>query len=668
LPELRITFPTVEGYHKDELALNVLAQIIAGSKNSPLYKQIVEVEKLAPNASAFHNAMELAGEFVIRVRAKPGADLDAVKGAIETALKQFENDGVDPKDLRRIKAEQQTSLYIGFATVLGKTNQMAIDNEFAGDPAHAIKSAQMLNEVTADDVMAAYRKYVKRKASIMTSFVPKGQAELSVKGAKLASVWIEEVTEGNANEEVSQGAEAEYEKTPSKYDRSEPPFGDLPLFKMPTVWEQSIGDHAVVLGIESSEIPVVTFDVTIDGGGWLDPLEKKGTASLLARLMNEGTATKTAAEFEQAFGLLGSGINISAGAEELTISVTTLASAFEDSVALVQEVLTSPRWQDADFERVKSAALTSIKGREASPNSIAALSFNKLLYGDGHPLGIPQAGTRATVDRINMDDLKAFHTKLLGSPVRMHVTGSMEKDRAVGALRGIADVFNVSDAARPAYDIPAQNNAGKVFFIDVPDSKQSVIIIGKLTLASTDENANKLDFTNEKLGGGISGDLAQVLRIEKGYTYGAVSVMLNGKEVQPFRAQTRVRANATQPSLEIMKDMIGQYGEKFAQADVEMTQLKLVKENARAFEALNAKRGLLRAISKYGKSKTFVEDDQKELMAMKVADFKRIAGRYMREPEMTYVIVGDKATQLGPVTEFADGTVTELDIYGNVVR
>jgi len=54
-----------------------------------------------------------------------------------------------------------------------------------------------------------------------------------------------------------------------------------------------------VFGIENSEIPLVAFDVTIEGGSWADPLEKKGIASLLAGLMNEGTAQLSAAEFEQ---------------------------------------------------------------------------------------------------------------------------------------------------------------------------------------------------------------------------------------------------------------------------------------------------------------------------------------------------------------------------------
>ena len=179
-----------------------------------------------------------------------------------------------------------------------------------------------------------------------------------------------------ASEEVSAGEVAEFEKTPTKHDRSEPPFGELPLLKMPDIWERDLDSRLSISGIETSEVPLVQFDLTLPGGWWNETEDKNGRLSLLADLMEEGTATKTAAEFEQVLGLLGSGINVSANAQELTISATTLSRNFEETVALVREVLTDPRWVEEDFERVKSAALTRIKGREANPNAIAAGAYN----------------------------------------------------------------------------------------------------------------------------------------------------------------------------------------------------------------------------------------------------------------------------------------------------
>ena len=672
LPELRLTFPTVESYHADEQALDLLAQILGGSRNSPLYVEVVETEKLAPNASAFHRANEMAGEFTIRVRAKPGMDLDDVKTAVEAAMMKFETDGVNDVDLQRIKAEQETVIYNNLSTVLGKSRNLAQNNEFADDPAYSVVVAKKVQETTAEDIRAAYDTYIKGKPYVMTSFVPKGQADLAVSGAERASVWIEEVKADVASEEVSAGDVAEFEKTPTKHDRSEPPFGDLPLLKMPDIWERDLANSVSVTGIETSEIPLVQFDITLPGGRWTETAEANGRLNLLAALMNEGTATKTAAELEQAIGLLGSGINVSANSEELTISATTLARNFESTVDLVKEILTEPRWEAADFERVKSAALTGIKGREANPNAIAAQAYNGLIYGSDHPLGRPGGGDSQSVSELDLTDLEAAHDELLSAAARMHIVGDIDSGRAAKGLEKLAKAVSPSEAIRAAYDIPEQENAGKVFFIDVPGSKQSVLRIGKLTAATGDADFNKIRFTNEKLGGGISGDLAQVLRIEKGYTYGAFSSVPNGPVARPFSIGTSVRANATKASLETIRDMVRAYGPEFDAAAVETTQQKLIKENTRAFESLGAKLGTLRNISRYDLSRTYVEDEQAELVDMPLAEFKRIAAEYLQEDEMIYLVVGDKATQFGPVSEFAKSTakggVVELNIYGQPVE
>jgi len=219
----------------------------------------------------------------------------------------------------------------------------------------------------------------------------------------------------------------------------------------------------------------------------------------------------------------------------------------------------------------------------------------------------------------------------------------------------------------PEYEISGQRNAGRIFFVDVPGSAQSVLMLGRLTVPTSHPDATRLNFANEKLGGGISGDLAQTLRIEKGYTYGASSGFRAGLDPQPFLVQTSVRANATGDSLTIFRDMLNAYGPQFSGDDVAMTQQKTIKANTRAFESLGGLLNTLRMISKYGKSTRYVEEEQEQLLAMGLEEYKDVVAEYLAEDQMIYVIVGDKATQLGPVNDFAGITVAELDIYGDPV-
>ncbi|MDR5590242.1 pitrilysin family protein [Christiangramia sp. SM2212] len=662
LPELRIVIPTVEDYNKDMYALRILGQLLSGSKKSPLYQTVVEEGKLAPNIGTYQSSSELAGEFIFRVRANANTDLDSVKLAIENGLKRFEQNGVSKDELKRIKAELETGLYQGVSTVLNKAFQLVQDNEFNGDPGYLATTAKLTNAVTSEDVMRVYNQYVKDQNYVMTSVVPKGQTELAVEGSEKAEVWIEEVKNDVASEEVSQGEEAEYEKTPSKYDRSEPDFGKLPLFEAPNVWTSEMANGMEVFGIENNEVPLVQFEISIPGGQLLDPKGKAGVASLLSDLMMQGTATRTPAELEEAIGLLGASINMYTSNEDFRISGTCLSKNFDETMKLVEEILLEPRWDKAEYDRLKKALATNLKGQEANPRAIASLAFYELLYGPENSFGIPGSGTLETAEAISMDDLKNYYSKLSPEDASFHVAGSIKKNRVEEVLGDLAENWNNKAPEIKNDRIAAKGEAGTLYFIDVPDAKQSVILIGKLALSEKDEDANELVFANEILGGGSNGKLFQTLRIEKGYTYGAYSGVSENLEVSPFYITTSVRANATLASLEIIQEMVKNYANDFGEEEVELTQNKLLKENTRAFESLGAKLGILRDMSKYDKSEDFIEEKQKALMAMDQEDFKEVINEYLNEQEMIYVVVGDKATQFEEVKKLGK-PVVELDIY-----
>ncbi len=664
LPELRMVYPTVEDYNKDMYALQILGQLLSGSKKSPLYQTVVEEAKLAPNISTYQSSSELAGEFVIRVRANANTDLDSVKIAVEKGLERFEKNGVSERELKRIKAELETQLYQGVSTILNKAFQLVQDNEFNNDPGYISKTAELTNAVTKEDIMRVYEQYIKGQDFVMTSFVPKGSINLAVEGSKEADVWIEEIKNDVASEEVSQGEEAQYEKTKSKYDRSEPEFGDLPLFKSPEVWTAELANGMEVYGIENREVPLVQFDITIPGGQLLDPENKPGVASLLSDLMMQGTANKTPAELEEAIGLLGASINLYSSNEDFHITGTCLAKNFEGTMDLVEEIILEPRWDTKEFERLKAALETNLKGMEANPQAIAQTVFYRLLYGKDNSFGTPGMGTIESAKAISLNDLKAYYSELSPKNASFHIAGAIKKSEVQNTLKDLAQKWDTEAPQVQTDEIKPEGAGGKLYFVNVPDAKQSVILIGKLVLSEKNDDASKLGFANEILGGGSSGKLFQTLRIEKGYTYGAYSGISENLEVSPFYIRTSVRANATLSSLQIIEEMVQNYAKDFNQEEVDLTQNKLLKENTRAYESLGSKLGILRDISKYDKDPKFIENMQQELMEMNANDFKNVINQYLAEDEMIYVVVGDKATQLEDIKKLGK-PVIELDIYGN---
>src|SRR5690606_14399219 len=101
-------------------------------------------------------------------------------------------------------------------------------------------------------------------------------------------------------------------------------------------------------------------------------------------------------------------------------------------------------------------------------------------------------------------------------------------------------------------------------------------------------------------GGGIASQLTQELREGKGYTYGIRSGFSGSNLKGPFSISTSVRTNITYEAVSLIREIVDNYGSTFGDQDLDVTTSYLIKSNARAFETLSAKLGMLSTISNYG--------------------------------------------------------------------
>ncbi|MFN3790897.1 M16 family metallopeptidase [Massilia sp.] len=653
LPELTMAWPTVEDLHPDSYALEVLAEYLSQTKRAPFYQVVVEDAKLAPSVQSSNQTGELAGQFMLRVRAFEGKPLDQVAGAVERAFAKFEREGISERDLNRIKAGLETRFYNSVSSVLGKSALLAEYNYLTGNPGYVEESVRKTLAVTSADVRRVYDTYIKGKPYVATSFVPKGKLELALSGSSKADVVEEQVVQG-AEGAVDPSENAEYTRTPSSFDRSkEPPYGAAPSVKVPQVWDSKLANGMRVYGIENKEVPLVQFDIAIDGGLLLDDPDKVGVANLMARMMTQGTARRTPQELEEAIQQLGASINVFARPEDVRVSVTTLARNYAATVALVQEILLEPRWDEKEFALVKQSVLSQIRQQEADPNALASSNFNKLIYGKDDIRSRNILGTSASVNAITIEDLKAYYqAKLSPSNARMHVIGALPKDAVARPLAVLGRAWKAKPVALPAPGAGSTQAGGKVYFVDVPDAKQSVLHIGYRALAATDPDYYPASVANYILGGGgFASRLTQELREGKGYTYGIRSSFAGSKSAGPFIIASGVRSNVTLESAQLVKQILQDYAPTYSAADLETTRNFLVKSNARAFETAAAKLDMLDNISKYGWRADYVKERERIVKSMTLPQVQSLAQKYLDPSKMVWLVVGDAKTQLPRMKE-----------------
>jgi zinc protease len=650
-PQLMMVWPTIEEFSPDSYALDYLGQLLSSGKKAPLYKVLVKEKKLTSGAWASNGSQEITGTFTVSVTANEGISLKEVESSIFEAFTRFETEGFTEADVDRIKAGQETGFYNRISSILGKSRQLATYNEYAGSPDFYKKDIERVKAVTKSDILRVYEKYIKGKPYLATSFVPKGQADLVADGSMNAGVQEEDIL--NATEvKIEEGTSEEtIVKTPSAFDRSVMPVdGPDPVINLPVIWDHQLSNGMKVYGIEHTELPLVQFNITIKGGHYLDDPAKAGVASLVGQLMNEGTRNKTPLELQEAIESLGSRISIGASGTSLFISANTLARNFGQTLALVEEMLLEPRWDEEEFALAKTRTINGLKRQKASPNALASELFQKLVYGDSHIFAISASGTEQTVSSMTIDDLKEYYSAFISPGIAsFHIAGSIDKDKVVASLQDLAVKWPAKEVVFPTYEMPAGPEKSIVYFIDVPGAKQSIINIGCAGPSRSDPDFFAATVMNDKLGGSFNGWVNMVLREEKGFTYGARSGFSGSWVSGTFTASAPVRSTATLESAQIFKNLMAKYREGVSQEELDFTRNSMLKSYARKYETLGALTGMLGDISMYNLPKDYVRTEQEIIRNMNLDQHKNLARKYINPDRMYYVVAGDAATQAAPL-------------------
>lgn len=663
VPELTYTWPTVEQYHPDSYALDVLAQYLSSGKKAPFSQVLVEDKKLTSNVRMYNRTSELAGQYQLSVRAYSDKDLDEVAKAIEEAFEKFEAEGISEKDLSRIKAGQETSFYNGLSSVLGKGFQLAQYNIFANDPGFIKKDIERILAVSTADVKRVYEKYIKDKNFIATSFVPRGQKDLALASSEKAEVVEEAIVQG-AEETFDASIQAEYERTPSSFDRTiEPAYGSAPEIQIPEVYEATLNNGIEIYGIENDEVPLVQINMVIDGGQLMEDMDKLGAANLMASIMTKGTANKTPEELEEAIDQLGARISVFAGKQSVRISANTLARNYDETLALMEEILLQPRWDENEFELAKQSTISQIRQQEANPNAIASNAYDILIYGKDDIRAQNTLGTIETVSNLTIDDLKAYYNANISPSVtRLHVVGDISENELVKSLSSLDSKWEAKEVKLPELSQPKAPTESQVYFYDVPGAKQSVLNIGYPAMPATDEDYYPATVMNYILGGGgFASQLTQELREGKGYTYGVRSGFSGNEYDGTFTISSGVRTNVTLESTQLVKEILDNYGPGFTEKDLETTKGFLIKSNARAFETAGAKLNMLENISQFELPHDYVKDREAIVRGMTVEKIRQLSEKYLDENKMIWLVVGDAKTQLNRMKQLGFGEPTLIN-------
>jgi zinc protease len=427
---------------------------------------------------------------------------------------------------------------------------------------------------------------------------------------------------------------------------SSSPPGPLPArdVKFPPYQFRTLANGLQVIAVAHHEQPVVSVRLIVRAGGAQDPSDKTGVATLLAAILDQGTATKDAEQIASAIDSIGGILRTGAGTELTFIDAIVMKDSLGLGLDLVSDVARNPKFATEEIERQRQQILSGLKVGYEDPDYIAGMVFDRLVYGF-HPYGRPDSGTPASITSLTRADLLAFHKAWFGANnAILAIVGDVTHEEAfAGAERAFGKWGRADNSPVTLVEPPPPTR--RVVVIDRPGAVQTEIRVGNIGLPRKHKDYLALDLAINILGGEGGNRLHRVLRSNRGLTYGASADTNAYKDTGNIVADTDTRSETTGEALRLIVEEFWRLQRQrvregeLADAQAYLTgsfPLTIETPSAIAMQVLNA--------VFFGLDLNELQTYRERVNAITPDDIQRVAREYLKPDRLSIVLVGDAST------------------------
>jgi len=288
---------------------------------------------------------------------------------------------------------------------------------------------------------------------------------------------------------------------------------------------QVLPNGAVVLVQETAFSPAVTISASFRAGSLYEPDDLTGLAWLLGRVIDRGTATRSADTIAEALDDRGVALRVSTNRHVLTVSCTCLSEDFPDMLALMADIIREPVFPPDQIEKRRAETISLIRQDQDNPAIRASESLQSLLYGPAHPYGRPAKGSVETIERVTREQLVTFHTRRFApGSLTLLIVGDVSATRALDDVAAAFEGWTAPDPVDRPVPPVAPAASRRDTRITMTGKSQTDIAYGFTTINRLDPRYYGYSVMNNILGQfGLGGRLAENIRERQGMAYYAFS-------------------------------------------------------------------------------------------------------------------------------------------------
>jgi zinc protease len=160
LTRLYLGWLTPRLYAPGDAALDVAAAVLAGGKNSRLYKRLVYDTQMAQDVFAVQQSAALGSSFMIVATARPGRSAAEMQNAIDEEVERLRLEPPNAREVQRAVNQIEASFYRRLERVNGKADQMNAYYFAGAGPDSFAEDLARYTSLSASDVQAAIVRWL----------------------------------------------------------------------------------------------------------------------------------------------------------------------------------------------------------------------------------------------------------------------------------------------------------------------------------------------------------------------------------------------------------------------------------------------------------------------------------------------------------------------------
>jgi zinc protease len=663
LPAVVLTFAGPTAASPDATALQVLDAVLSTGKSSRLYQSLVYRQQLAQAVLSDPGLRRQPGVFAVGAVMAGGKTPDQGEAALRAELKRLRDEPISAAELSAARNQLIAEVLRNRETSEGRGFELGGAIVLEGDAARVNSDIAELRAITPADLQRAARRYLVDELRVTIRY----RAE-SERPAGQPDVLVQDSPQVAAAPLTPPAVIPVVETLPPGQRQSPPKPGPTVAPILPKPVERTLANGLRVIVAHTGDLPIVTADLTIRSGAALDPAGLAGLSGVTAALLPQGAAGRSATDIAAQVEALGGTLSAEAGYDSSQIALSGLTDTLPQALSILADVARHPSFAQDELDRLKTQKHDELTVALQEPGTLARLAMARMVFGDG-PYGRPSSGSPASLERITRADVLGQYERLYRPDNAVLVLTGGISPEAGFALAEKA----FGDWARPADKAPAPAPhrpvaGGRVLVVDLPGTGQAAVNVGAPTIARLDAAYYDAEVANGVLGGGYSARLNAEIRVKRGLSYGAGSVLEARRGEGVFEASVQTKnESADEVAALVLAEIHRLVAEPATTEELAARKANLIGDFGRAADTDAGLAGLLTQnaiygvdpgeIGRYAERIEAVEPDQVRAGAAKLAD----------PAQLDVVVVGDAKLFLDalkkrfPKVEVIEAAALDLD-------